>query len=294
MSSSIRELDPARKSSCEGSSDSRRETQSAATRSGRRGFVLCCLLAFLSISATLANANAGQPQLRTASSHPIQYYLSLPDGWSAKKKWPVVIVIESANREFLNAASVFAQSRQRGPFILVTPLVVTNGGAGYRSVPTYHYSDVVWERIQNSGPFNFDMDGITAIMQDVVKQYGGEDRYFVTGFEAGGHTVWAILFNHPELARGAALVVPNYAGRWVDEDHISTNANRAGLPIRIFLSGNDSAASSASPIYSQVERAMRLADALGYRNVSQTHIEGKGHEPLADEVLAYFSSLLPH
>jgi dienelactone hydrolase len=269
-------------------------TQSAAVRSGLRGLGLCCILAVLSISATFVNDNAGQPQLKTASSHPIQYYLSLPDGWSAGKKWPVVVVIESANREFLHAATVFAQSRQRGPFILVTPLVVTNGGPGYRNVTTYHYSNAVWERIQNSGPFKFDMDGITAIMQDVVKQYGGEDRYFVTGFEAGGHTVWAILFNHPEVTLGAALVVPNYAGRWVDEEHISSDARRVELPIRAFLGTSDDASSSGSPIYSQLERAMRLADAHGYRNVSRVRVEGKGHEPLADEVLAYFSSLLPH
>jgi len=233
-----------------------------------------------------------KPQLNTASSHPIQYYLSLPDGWMPGKKYPVVVVIESAERDFLKAATLFSRSPQRGSFVLVTPLVVTNGGAGYRSVPTYHYSDAVWGRIQNSGDFTFDMDGITAIMRDVVKQYGGEDRYFITGFEAGGHTVWAILFNHPEAIGGAALVIPNYLGRWVDEGHISSYAGRAGLPIRAFLGMNDVLASPASPIYSQMRRAMDSAKAHGYRNVSQVTVEGKGHEPLADDVLAYFSSLL--
>ena len=40
------------------------------------------------------------PQLKTASTHPIQYYLSLPEGWTKAKKWPVVVVIESADRDF--------------------------------------------------------------------------------------------------------------------------------------------------------------------------------------------------
>jgi dienelactone hydrolase len=266
----------------------------SATARTQHSFFLCSILAVLFISTTFVNANADQPQLKTASSHPIQYYLSLPDGWSAGKKWPVVVVIESANRDFQNAATVFAQSRQRAPFILITPLVVTNGGASYRSVPTYHYSNAVWDQIQNSGPFNFDMDGITAIMRDVVKQYGGEDRYFVTGFEAGGHTVWAILLNHPEVIRAAALVVPNYLGRWVDEDHISSDAKRVDLPIRVFLGTKDIATSSGSPIYSQLERAIQVTAAHGYRNVSRVSVAGKGHEPLADEVLAYFSSLLHH
>ena len=206
-------------------------------------------------------------------------------------------MIESADREFLQAAIAFAQARQRRPFILVTPLVVTNGGAGYRSVPTYHYSDQVWDRVQNSGQFNFDMDGINAIMQDVVKQYGGEEKYFVTGFEAGGHTVWGILFNHPEAVRGAALVCPNYLGRWVDEGHISSvagAAERRGLPIRNFIGTKDDLCATGHPIYTQMQRAMSLADAHGYKSVTLARVEGKGHERLADEVLAYFSSPLQH
>lgn len=242
------------------------------------------------MSGTTAQ-HSKSPQLKTASTHPIEYYLSLPDGWVAGKKWPVVVVIDSADREFLQAATAFAHARQQRPFILVTPLVVTNGGAGFRSVPTYHYSDQVWDRIQNSGQFKFDMDGITAIMQDVVKQYGGEDKYFLTGLEAGGHTVWGILFNRPEAVRGAVLICPNYLGRWVDEGHISSATERAGLPIQNFVGTKDDLCVPGSPIYTQMQKATSLAEAHGYKNVSLTRVEGKGHERMADEVLAYFSSL---
>ena len=268
------------------------ESRSTAVQSDWRKWAACCVMAALCGSASFVDERAGQPQLKTASSHPMQYYLSLPEGWTAGKKWPVVVIIESAERNFQNAATVFARSSHRRPFILVTPMVVTNGGSGYRNVPSYRYSDAVWSRIQNSGDFTFDMDGITAIMQDVVKQYGGEDKYFVTGFEAGGHTVWAILFNHPEHLRGAALVIPNYLGRWVDEGKISAYPGRRDLPIRAFIATNDRLAAAGSPIFSQLQRAVSLAKANGYQNISQVTVEGKGHEPLADDVLAYFSSLL--
>src|SRR5262249_29177523 len=135
------------------------------------------------------------------------------------------------------------------------------------------------------------MEGITAIMQDVVKQFGGEDRYFVTGFEAGGHTVWGILFNHPERVRGAALVCPNYLGRWVDEKQISSAADRTTLPIRNFVGTKDEVCAPGHPIYTQMQKAMSLAEAHGYKNVSLVRVDGKGHERLADEVLAYFSTL---
>lgn len=252
--------------------------------------VLCVGFALVLPPRPLAQAFE-PPQLKTASTHPIQYYISLPEGWTATKKWPVVVVIESADREFMQAATAFAQARGSRPFILVTPLVVTNGGTGYRSVPTYHYSDAVWDRIQNSGAFNFDLDGITAIIHDVAKQYGGEDKYFVTGFEAGGHTVWGILFNHPEVVRGAALVCPNYLGRWIDEQHISSAPERVELPIRNFIGTKDTLCSPGNPIYTQMQRANTLAGAHGYKNVSLVSVEGKSHERLAAEVLAYFSSL---
>jgi len=195
-----------------------------------------CLCLFALCFAWATPACAAEPlQLKTASTHPIQYYLSLPDGWSAAKKWPVLIVIESANRDFLEATNAFAAARKQRPFIIVTPLVLTNGGSGYRSVPTYHYSDQVWDSVQSSEAFKFDMDGITAIMQDVVKEYGGEDKYFIAGLEAAGHTIWGVLFNHPEAVRAATLVCPNYAGRWVDEAHISSAPERAALPIRSLI-----------------------------------------------------------
>ena len=78
------------------------------------------------------------------------------------------------------------------------------------------------------------MDGIGAIMRDMVRQYGGEDRFFITGLEAAGHTIWAVLFNHPEMVRAAALVCPNYLGRWVDVAHISNAPELVNLHGPIF------------------------------------------------------------
>ena len=256
----------------------------------RSALLSCFLLALICVSARLAHASDA-PQLKTASYHPIEYYLSLPQGWTAAKKWPVVVVIESASRDFLEAATTFAQARGKQPFILVTPLVVTNGGSGYRNVPTYHYSAAVWSTIETVGPFNFDEVGISAIMQDVSQQYGAEDKYFITGLEAAGHTIWGILFNRPEAVRAAALVCPNYAGRWVDEAHIATVPDRISLPIRNFVGSKDELCAPGHPIYGQIQKAVRVAEAHGYKNVSLTRVEGKGHERLAEEVLAYFSSL---
>ena len=237
------------------------------------------------LSVLVASCDSAQ-QLKTASGHPIQYYLSLPDGWSASRKWPVVIVIESANRDFQATAEVFAKARQKMPFILATPLVVTNGGANYRGVPTYRYSDDVWNEIQRD-TCRFDMDGLAAVAADVRKLYVGEDTIFLTGWEAGGHTIWSMIFQHPELLRAAALSGPNYQGRCLAEGSFSTAPARVNLPVRVFQGET----SNQYPAI-QFEAAKKDAEAHGYRNVTRSVVAGKPHGPLADEILAYFQSLI--
>src|SRR5260370_32180509 len=65
---------------------------------------------------------ASADEFRTASGHPMQYYVSLPQGWTAARKWPVVVVIESANRQFQQTLGAFAKARKDMPFILVAPM----------------------------------------------------------------------------------------------------------------------------------------------------------------------------
>jgi poly(3-hydroxybutyrate) depolymerase len=227
-------------------------------------------------------------ELKTASGHVMQYYLSLPHGWTAGKKWPVVIVIESANRQFQQTADVFENAREEKPFIIAVPLVIGNGGSSYRRVPTYHYSDAAWNEIERAGGCRFDPEGIAAVVRDVHQLYGGKEKYFLTGWEAGGHTVWPMIFQHPEVLRAAALSGPNYAGRCLDETGFSTNPARANLPVRIFQGTAD----APNPyIKAQSEEAKRAAETHGFRNVSQIPVPEKTHGPLAEEVLAFFAGV---
>ncbi|HYL73040.1 MAG TPA: hypothetical protein VEU96_02490 [Bryobacteraceae bacterium] len=233
---------------------------------------------------------ASAEELRTASGHSMQYYVSLPQGWTADRKWPVVVIIESANRQFQATLDIFVKARKDMPFILAVPLVTTNGGASYRQVGTYHYSEAVWSQIEQDR-CEFDMDGIAAVVADIRKLYGGEDRYFLTGWEAGGHTVWSMLFQHPEALRGAAPTVTNYAGRCL-ESGFSTASSRANLPVTVF---QVAAARDVPPgkfVYTQSQQAMKVAEEHGFRNVTERIVAGKPHGPLADDVLAYFSSVL--
>jgi hypothetical protein len=93
--------------------------------------------------------------------------------------------------------------------------------------------------------------------------------------------------------RAAALVCPNYQGRWIDESHISTAPERVNLPIVSFAGANDTLCGADGPIHKQINQAITIARAHGYQNVGETLVKNKGHERLANEILEYFSSTLP-
>src|SRR5581483_2152003 len=83
-------------------------------------------------AALIVPVFAGDAQeVKTATTHPMQYYVSLPGGWNENRAWPVVMIVEAAEREFLKTLQVFEKARGDRPFILVAPLVTTNGGPNY-------------------------------------------------------------------------------------------------------------------------------------------------------------------
>jgi poly(3-hydroxybutyrate) depolymerase len=219
----------------------------------------------------------------------MQYYVSLPTGWTINNKWPVMIVVESADKQFEETLAIFAKARKDAPFILAAPLVTTNGGANYRQADKYHYSEATWREIEKDR-CKFDLDGITAVAADVHKHLNGEEHYFLTGWEAGGHTVWAMILQHPERMAAAAPAVTNYAGRCLDAGP-SSSAARIDLPVTVFQVEAGRDVMPGKFVYQQSQQAMKVATAQGFRNVTERLVANRPHGPLADEVVAYFWSL---
>lgn len=129
-----------------------------------------------------------EPELRNASTHPMQYYLSLPDGWTPAKRWPVVVAFDGSGKDWLDLAHTFVDARKKLPFILVVPLILTNGGGDLRTHPHYHYSPAVWDAVDTNGKCAFDLEGVAAVLSDVEQTAAAEPRAFVTGFSAAALT----------------------------------------------------------------------------------------------------------
>jgi hypothetical protein len=229
-------------------------------------------------------------ELKTAAGSAMKYYASLPDGWTAKKTWPVVLAIPGAERDFEESAKLFAQARGQKPYIVVVPMVVTNGGSSYRGVPTYRYSEQTWQEITRQGEYAFDMAGIAAVLADVKKACSG-DKVYATAFEAGCHTLFALTFRHPEWLSASIPNAPNYQGRGVDEAAFSKSASRVSLPIHEIHGSDDPFCARDKPFYAQWQSARAEAKGHGFSNISTQSVPGKGHVWLAAEILSYLDSI---
>lgn len=248
-------------------------------------------------SILLCTRMAGQQQdnlqMKKAPGTPMQYFLSLPLGWQAgsAKKWPVVVVFEAAEKEYKKNAERFTEARGAMPFIIVAPFITTNGQQGLRDPAVYPYTQAVWDSIEKMTTCRFDIDGIRQVIKDVQQQYGGSEKVYMTGFEAGTHLLWALLFQHPELLYAAAPVAGNYRERCMENGNFSSDPSRVGLPVKNFTGAQDTIFSGKGNLHNQYELAKKQAMAHGFRNFSEEVIPGKGHVPMPAEVLNYFFGL---
>src|SRR4030095_1375454 len=234
----------------------------------------------------------GQPaalNFKKASNHPMQYYVTLPDNWSSKSKWPVVIVVEAAEKQFKTNAERFITARKDISFIIVAPFITTNGQQGQRDPNIYPYSSVIWDTIDKISTCKFDIDGLQSIINDVKKDFSGSDKVFITGFEAGTHLVWAMIFQHPELLYAAAPVAGNYRARCIENHSFSKDDSRTQLPIKNFTGTDDKDFGLNGRFHNQYLEAKNLALSHGYKNISESEVPGKAHVPLPEEVLNYFN-----
>jgi predicted peptidase len=244
----------------------------------------------LLIWASLFAADSTSPVLKTAKGHPIQYYVSLPKGWSNKTKVPVVILFEAAEKEYKKNIERFIIARGEAPFILIQPIHTNNGSQGRGDATLFPYSKETWAYIDKVGDCQFNADGISAIYNDVRSEYNTEDRWYVTGFEAGTHMLWWMIFNRPDLVKSAASVAGNYRSRCVDENAIAGDT-KSSIIIRGFFGEKDELGQPGAVLYDQWIHARDLAKKIGYDDVTEQIVATRGHATMEKEVMEFFTTL---
>ena len=254
-------------------------------------------IAFLAITTLLGNSlvfgqdGSSELQLKTASNHPMQYFISLPKGWNKTKKWQMVMILEAADKEYKINAERFIKARGNLPLILVAPYNTNNGNSGRRDEKVFPYSKETWDYIDKVGDCQFNDEGIHQIILDVAKEYNGEQKIFLTGFEAGTHTLWSIVFNHPEYLKAAISVAGNFRNRCIESSKISADPSKKNFPIQSLIGETDEYFGPSGKFYNQWTEFKTLAIKNGFHNISETVVPKKGHVPMPDEALNYIISL---
>src|SRR5262245_26532942 len=223
----------------------------------------------------------------------MRYYLALPAGWKPRGSWPVVVVIPDAAREFEANLRKFVTARGSRPYILVAPEVLTCGGARSRTPEHYTYTRAEWAALRSQEDFRFDDEGLIAVLSEVRRTWGGAPKAVLTGWEAGGHLVWAEALRAPERWRAVAPVTTNYQARYLDPSAFSRAPERSTLPIQVFrcgaASGDDAAAMPM--LEAQIDRAVSDARRHGLGPRAVRVVAGADHGPLPEAVLAWCDSL---
>jgi poly(3-hydroxybutyrate) depolymerase len=253
--------------------------------------IMAVLVTLLVACAASRGTARSAPGLHSATGHVMKYTVSLPAGWTRDRTWPVVVVIPDATRDFAGNLAEFAAAGASTPFIFVAPHVVTSGGSsGYRAASGFRYSDADWGEVDRLGDFRFDEEGLVAVVADVHARFNGDEQVYLTGWEAGGHTVWGLLLRHPERYRAVAPVSTNYLGRWLGATQPVPSAT-ATPPVKVFFCGTGCAPEDARQgLLTQTRAAISAARARGFGEIPIEVREGTHHGPLAVDVLAWFTS----
>ena len=221
------------------------------------------------------------------------YWVARPNGWTQGEHYPVLVAIPDAEKLWEQTAQAFAKARDaaRARFVVVVPLVVTNGGANLsRFRDAYPYGEEVWARVAREGRCAFDLSGLDAVVRDVAARDGGDSRVFMAGIEAAGHTIFTVAFRRPERLAAAAVVSGNWAGRCLTQEEMapfSEVAERVSLPIRTYEVQGDPAV-----FLSQQAGALTTAREHGFAQASPAAQPLASREAAPLAIVEWFATLL--
>lgn len=233
-----------------------------------------------------AELSTASPLLKQARTHTMKYYLSLPKGWSADKKWPVYVAVEGAGCNFAGACRGAAGDKNER-FIVVTPCGFTNTNALSEVAAKYPYPQEVLDAADAEGRVKFDEPGLLAVLADLRELYGAEEKICISGFSGGGILTWHMIFTHPELLVAAVPACGNFSGL---RGELSKHEAREKLPVRAFQGDKDE---YIAQLNAQWEMAKKTADEGGWANVTREMVPGAGHSPCYEQARKVFAEFLP-
>ncbi len=239
------------------------------------------------LTSILETAAKKSPLLLKASDHPIEYYISLPDSYSAAKKFHILVTCEGAGSGFLGNHNGFRDRRGDAPVIIITPWTLSTTNT--LEPKNYNYPQEIIDKYQSGPRIVFDEEGIICILKDVKARFSCNEKFFITGFSGGGNPTYLFVFKHPEMLAGAVPCCGNFSGQGIkDKPQEGTDVH-----VRILTGADDphrqwTHGQVGSPgIEPQTDAAEKLLKEWGYSKFERIMLPGVGHSPLPEKVIEF-------
>lgn len=209
------------------------------------------------------------PRSLTLDGQRYRYQVFVPDGWTAKRRWPVVLFLHGIGERGNDNQTQLGQGLppwlrehgQRFPAVVVIPQAPLDG-----------YWDGRDERM-----------AMQALEQSVAAFHGDRHRLYLTGLSMGGYGAWQIAIDHPGRFAAAAIIAgalrappnaPDLRVRGIphDADPYAWVASHIGvLPVWLFHGGADDV------VPPQDDRRLTAALQARGETVRHTEFPGVGH-----------------
>lgn len=228
-------------------------------------------LIFLCLASFTMHASAERFLERqvTVNHQVFRYRVFVPDGWTSKRAWPVVLFLHGAGERGNDNRKQLSQGlppwldkhASEFPAVVVIPQVPEN---------TYWTGDAERAAMQ-------------ALDASIAEFHGDRNRLYLTGLSMGGYGAWEIAKDHPDMFAAAAIICggllparpdsPSHVdGLPAQADPYAWMAERIGkLPVWIFHGSDDPVIPPAG------SRAMHAALQQRGVEVRYTEFPGVGH-----------------
>ena len=216
----------------------------------------------------VAQLSVRNPLLMHCRTHDMCYYLSLPNGWTKDKEWPIYVAQEGAGSNFqgMNRAA----AKDNSEFIVVSCCTFSNTNSLDGQAKKYPYTQEFLDK-WSGNRLAFDEPGLLAVMKEVRELYNGTEKICITGYSGGGILTWHMVFKHPDKLIAAVPACANFAGA----QEVSDDAE-AKKKVIVHAYQGDKDQHKETMLDAQWEAAKKLADANGYEHVTRDIIPG-GH-----------------
>ena len=118
-------------------------------------------------------------------TQPVEYYLYVPEAYSADKEWPLFVGIHGAGGTGLDCWNLWQTYAEREGFILLCPSIPGDASGFYQDVG----ENTVWSAVG-----------------EVKKEYRVKQQMFLSGFSAGAFFIQGFTYHYPQYVSALSIL----------------------------------------------------------------------------------------